>query len=29
MCFSIDVSIVLMGIRVINAQRGEDIFDNM
>ena len=28
MCFSIDVSILLMDIRVINAQRGKDLFDN-
>ena len=27
MCFSIDVNILLMDIRVINAQRGKDSFD--
>ena len=28
MCFSIDVSILSMDIRVINAQTGKDSFDN-
>ena len=28
MCFSIDLNILLMDIRVIDAQRGKDSFDN-